>query len=135
MYFVIGEKFCILYILYFVNCSRFVDKNTGWYKNFRYYIHDSWTKSEKKIEFIGISWYNSIVEKGWHPKIRYKKRSYSIRWQRLKSKIIQKTYIYNIEENGGKPQIYIYVLIITHGAKKRKWKKNIIMEMRSANAV
>ena len=28
LYFVIGEKFCILYILYFVNCSRFIDKNT-----------------------------------------------------------------------------------------------------------
>ena len=49
LYFVIGEKFCILYILYFVNCSRFLDKNTGWYKNFRYYIHDSWTKSEKVL--------------------------------------------------------------------------------------
>ena len=40
-------------------------------------------------------------------------------WQQLKSKIIQKKRIYNIEENGGRPQKYIYVLIITYGAKKK----------------
>lgn len=36
---------------------------------------------------------------------------------------LKKTYIYNIEENGGKPQKYIYVLIITYGAKKKMEKE------------
>lgn len=61
------------------------------------------------MDYIAISWYNRYIEGGDYQKIRHKKRSYFQRWQQ-KSKIIQKR-IYNIEENGGKPQnIYTYLL-------------------------
>lgn len=66
---------------------------------------------------ISISWYNSIVKRGDNKKQDIKKILLPSAAKRLEVRSSKKAYIYNIEENGGKPQKYIYVLIITYGAK------------------
>ena len=72
-----------------------------------------------------ISWYNNSVKKRGDIQKDIKKDDRTR--QQLNDHLFKKTYIYNIEENGGKPQnIYIRPYYNLIGAKKKMEKNRIV---------